>query len=115
MTHFLPWQLANLDSLKKRVENNALPHALLLTGNRGLGKLEFAQHFAHLLLCESLDFSTPTEVESLKPCGQCHSCKLVAAGTHPDLSIVQPEADKEIIGIDQIRQLLGQVRIAPVG
>lgn len=105
MTNFLPWQLSNLDNLKKRVETNTLPHALLLTGNRGLGKLDFAQQFAHLLLCESLDISTVTELESLISCGQCHSCKLVAAGNHPDLSIVEPEADKEIIGIDRIRQL----------
>jgi len=110
MTGFLPWQLTNLRNLVKRVEDNALPHAMLLTGNRGLGKLEFAQNFAHLLLCESQTLlttvtSSTTQVENLRPCGHCHSCKLVSAGTHPDLRIVEPESDAGIIGIDQIRQL----------
>lgn len=110
MTCFLPWQLTNLHKLAQRVNNNTLPHAMLLTGNSGLGKLEFAQNFAHLLLCESQALLSTTksnaaDVETLLPCGHCHSCKLISAGTHPDLSIVAPESDNGIIGIDQIRQL----------
>ncbi len=105
MTHHYPWQLSNLQHLKQRVEDKVLPHAILLTGNRGLGKREFAQYFAHLLLCESSVFSAATKLEDLKPCGHCHSCKLILADTHPDLSIVEPEKDNGIIGIDQIRQL----------
>jgi len=105
MTGFFPWQITNLRKLAQRVENNTLPHAMLLTGNSGLGKREFAQNFAHLLLCENQLFSDVEAFEKLRPCGGCHSCKLIAAGTHPDLSIVAPESDNGIIGIDQIRQL----------
>jgi DNA polymerase III delta prime subunit len=37
-----------------RTQNhNALPHALLLSGSAGMGKLLFAQAFAELLLCKN--------------------------------------------------------------
>jgi DNA polymerase-3 subunit delta' len=61
-----------------------LPHALLLHGPLGVGKLQLAEHFARLLLCESGDAAA-------EPCGRCDGCRWAAAGNHPDLRIVEPE------------------------
>ncbi len=91
-----------------------LPHALLLTGQRGIGKFELARRFAESLLCENL---TP----ALFACGSCLSCGWLAQGNHPDFRLVQPDAMAEDesdaadsggkkkpsqqITIDQIREL----------
>jgi DNA polymerase III subunit delta' len=41
--------------------------------------------FAAELLCES-------PLEQASACGDCHSCRLLAAGNHPDLRVVVPDA-----------------------
>lgn len=61
-----------------------LPHAILLHGGRGIGKRHFAQACAQLLLCES-----PRDAAA---CGECASCRLVAADNHPDLRWLVPAA-----------------------
>lgn len=73
-----------------------LPHALLMLGPDGLGKREFAHWLAAAVLCEN-------PIDSLQYCGQCTSCKLIAAGTHPDLMWVAPEEDKQQVSVDQVR------------
>ena len=62
-----------------------LPHALLLHGPRGIGKLQVAERFAQFLLCEGRGSATT-------PCGHCEGCRWIAAGNHPDLRILEPEA-----------------------
>ncbi|MEI7431116.1 MAG: DNA polymerase III subunit delta' [Betaproteobacteria bacterium] len=68
-----------------------LPHALLLTGQRGIGKFELAQRFADSLLCES-----PTK--TLEACGVCAACCWQAQGNHPDFRLLQPDALAEAEG-----------------
>ncbi|MFK8022024.1 MAG: hypothetical protein AB8B86_19870, partial [Pseudomonadales bacterium] len=46
-------------------------------------------------------------------CGECHSCKLAKAETHPDFVRVTPIEGKKIIAVDQIRALLGKVYTTP--
>jgi DNA polymerase-3 subunit delta' len=74
-----------------------LPHALLLQGRPGLGKHDFAVQLAQALLCE--------QARDGVACGQCHSCRLFAAGTHPDLAAVGLVEDAKNITVDQIRAL----------
>jgi DNA polymerase III subunit delta' len=62
-----------------------LPHALLLVGQRGLGKFDLAQAFAASLLCES---PTPTG----GACGKCLACNWFSQGNHPDFRLLQPDA-----------------------
>ena len=68
-----------------------LPHALLLTGQRGIGKFELARRFAESLLCEH---PAPTH----EACGQCLACNWLAQGNHPDFRLLQPEilSDKTV-------------------
>jgi len=60
-------------------------HAVLLHGAAGIGKLDLALDTAETLLCEQ-------RAQDGSACGRCAGCLLVAAGSHPDLRIVRPEA-----------------------
>jgi DNA polymerase-3 subunit delta' len=75
------WNQPILDSLAQRVER--LPHALLIYGPRGIGKLALAERISQFLLCEST---------SKKPCGSCDACRWFLAGNHPDFRRLEPES-----------------------
>jgi DNA polymerase-3 subunit delta' len=91
-----------------------LPHALLLAGPKGVGKLELAQNWAQSLLCER-----PTaEGEA---CGGCEACHWFAAGTHPDfmhLTLQEKETrEGEVrlaseISVEQARQAVDFVQLS---
>jgi DNA polymerase-3 subunit delta' len=77
-----PWNQPILDALKTR---ERLPHALLLHGPRGVGKLALAERIAQLLLCEHAE---PAQ----RPCGRCDGCRWYLGGNHPDFRRLEPEA-----------------------
>ncbi len=68
--------------LRRQADTNRLPHALLLSGTEGAGKLALALALARYLLCKS-----PNEGE---PCGHCTSCKMTKGWAHPDLHFSFP-------------------------
>jgi DNA polymerase III subunit delta' len=78
-----PWNSPILESLKTR--RDRLPHAILLHGPRGVGKLALAESMAQLLLCEHADTAK-------RPCGGCDGCRWYLAGNHPDFRRLEPEA-----------------------
>lgn len=92
-----PWQTDQFAQVVSRIETNRLPHALLLAGRAGLGKRSFAVTVAALLLCRNADKGPP--------CGQCAGCRLLNAGTHPDLYVIEPE-ESRAIRIEEIRKLI---------
>lgn len=94
----LPWHRDQWRNLTERLRNGALPHALLLCGPAGLGKVQFAAFLAHTLLCE-------TGIAQGEPCGRCRSCLLFAAHNHPDLRLVSPLEEGKVIGVDQVREV----------
>jgi len=61
-----------------------LPHALLLHGSQGVGKLALAERFAQLLVCEAAGQGT-------EPCGACSACRWFLGNNHPDVRYVEPE------------------------
>ncbi len=88
-----PWE-----RLRQSLAENRLPHALLVTGEQGVGKRVFADRFAALLVCEQPDTARGER------CGHCKQCELVSAGTHPDIRRYAPEKSR-VIKVDQIRAL----------
>lgn len=74
--------------LQRARQDDRLPHALLLTGQAGIGKLAFAELLASSLLCDN-----PT-ADGLA-CGQCTACTWHASGNHPDFRRIRPEAYEE--------------------
>jgi DNA polymerase III subunit delta' len=97
LPQLLPWHEEAAAQLRKAWAANRLSHALLLQGAQGLGKHTFAAWLACAVLCDRSNGST------LDCCGECPSCLLFVAGSHPDLLLVTPEEDKQQISIDQIR------------
>lgn len=97
---------------KLQARRERLPHALLFSGQRGIGKFPLVHAFAAGLLCES-------PAEDGQACGACLACGWFAQGNHPDFRMVQPDAMAETeaegeegkkkasqqITIDQIRAL----------
>ncbi len=79
----LPWQ----GDVWNRLCGSAarLPHALLIHGVAGIGKLALAERFAQFLLCEA-------RTEGDDACGRCEACRWYVAGNHPDLRRLEPEA-----------------------
>jgi DNA polymerase III subunit delta' len=78
-----PWQEGAWSQLQQF--GARLPHAILFYGPEGVGKTEFAEHFAQALLCERPD-------QEGHACGECASCGWFAQYSHPDYRRVRPEA-----------------------
>jgi DNA polymerase-3 subunit delta' len=98
VNRLLPWHRPVWEQIRRLRQAERLPHALLLCGIAGMGKDRFACLLGHALLCEA------PAGEGL-PCGGCRSCLLTLAGTHPDLHRCEPEEDKTVISVDQIREI----------
>lgn len=72
----------------------AMTHAWLVTGPPGSGRSVAARAFAAALQCERT--SDPG-------CGECHACRTVLAGSHPDVSLVS--TTETFIRVDRAREL----------
>jgi DNA polymerase-3 subunit delta' len=86
--------------LRDAIVQERVGHAYLFTGPRYVGKTALAQRFAQALNCEA--------EPAARPCGQCRSCRLIAAGRHPDIRLVAPEESSRgvlTLKIEQIREL----------
>jgi DNA polymerase III subunit delta' len=104
-----PWHAEHWMRLQARRQRDALPHALLLCGPRGLGKRDFLRRFVRGLLCQH-----PNDGEA---CGTCRSCLLFGAGTHPDYvalsyGLRKDGVQRSEIVVDQIRELSARLATA---
>ncbi len=95
----LPWHQPLWDALSGRAQQ---AHAYLLHGPAGGGKRELAERFAAWLLC--------SQPQPEQACGNCSSCKLYHAQTHPDLFYLQPEEPGKAILIGHVRDLVGSIQ-----
>ncbi len=96
----LPWHGPAVEQMEAAWKADRMPHALLIHGQPGLGKHRFARWLAQSLLCE-------TRGPAPAICGHCNGCRLTAADSHPDLTVVGPEEGKQQVGVDAIRALAG--------
>lgn len=90
-----PWLTDSYQNLAQRATNHSLHHALIFKGLRGIGKSELSVQLARFLLCQ--------DKNNTKPCGQCQSCLLFEAESHPDFHKIESEKQ---IGVDLIREAI---------
>ena len=95
MADVYPWQQSLWQQLAGRSQH---AHAYLLHGPAGIGKRALAERLMARLLCLS--------PSGLDACGSCKSCHLLAAGTHPDNFVLEPEEADKPIKVDQVRELV---------
>lgn len=93
-----------LATVRGMAADGRLAHALLVTGQDGVGKTTFALALAADLVCL-------TPLEDGRACGECRSCELSRAGTHPDVLRVAPPKEETTIG--QMRELRYIASLAP--
>jgi len=107
--------------LKRAIQNDAVAHAYLFSGEQGIGKRLTARAFAAALSCQAAG--------PAGGCGVCSSCRKVASGAHPDVRVVMPESQDEQllatlnskeaakasddIKIDQIRRAQESISLKP--
>ncbi|HOB73002.1 MAG TPA: DNA polymerase III subunit delta' C-terminal domain-containing protein [Phycisphaerae bacterium] len=107
----------------RALASRRMPHAYLFTGPEGVGREMLAVSLAQVLLCASpvkrtgLEGQGPEE-EISDACGECQDCRLVEAGTHPDLFLIYRQLGKQHpdplvrkrlatqLGVDVVRHFL---------
>ncbi len=103
-----PWLLDHWRDVYRRHEQGQLPHALLFTGMRGVGKKQFVRFVAESLLCRNCS--------EIGACGKCDSCAQLTAGAHAEFSVLLPEGAAMNIKVDSVRELVSWLQLsAPPG
>src|SRR3990172_7243037 len=112
MTLYLKYRPKNLeeldltdvrDTLKKIIKSGSIPHTLLFSGPKGLGKTSAARILAKIVNCEN-----PTG--DGEPCKKCSKCKDIINGSHLDIIEIDAASHR---GIDDVRALREAVKLAP--
>lgn len=104
----LPWLTDIWSRLQAARTADRLAHGLLISGPRGVGKRHLAECLARSLLCRS-------RAANGTACGVCADCRLLDAGSHPDLIRVGPDplAKSDEIPIAAIRALTEHESLTP--
>jgi len=90
----------SISILRRIVSSGRIAHAYLFIGPEGTGRKRSAEAFIAALFCGNDD-----------ACGSCPACRKLAAGSHPDLHLVEP--DGQFIKIEQVRLLQRELAYRP--
>ncbi len=94
-------------TLKNAIEKKRIPHAILLTGVRGIGKTTTARIIARSLNCVGPDGKG---TETITPCGQCQPCVDILAEKH--LDVIEMDAASRT-SVDDIRRVIDAAYYKP--
>ncbi len=91
------------DTLQQMIAAGRLPHAILLAGEEGLGKLTLAKIIAKAAVCDGQN----------APCENCPQCHLAGIDNHPDITFYEPEKDRKMYRVDDIREYIKDSYVKP--
>ena len=91
-----------MTTLQNQIKAERIGHAYLFCGTRGTGKTTIAKIFARAVNCEH-----PADGN---PCGECPTCKAIAAGT--SMNVIEIDAASNN-GVDNIREIREEVQYSP--
>ncbi|PCI22735.1 MAG: DNA polymerase III subunit delta' [Piscirickettsiaceae bacterium] len=102
---YYPWLESCWHSLNRYQQQQALPNALLLVGEKGFGYEQLVNVFANSIYCTQLTADGFA-------CGKCSPCQMFIAGSYPDFSIIKPEEGDATIKIAAIRKLIESLTLS---
>jgi len=116
--HFLPMTFDDIfgqpyaiDVLRRAYLADRLPHGLIFAGPVGVGKATTARALAGLFLCE--------HPQGDKPDGTCESCRVFAAGNHPDYHLIYRQLirleKKDVKARDLVVDVIRDYLVSPAG
>ena len=100
------WFAASCDEVNAAIGAGRLAHGLLIHEDPGAGGLDLARWIAQRVNCRET---------SRAPCGECQDCRWIAAGQHPDVTVLSPEEDSNYIRIEQVRDLIADLSLTAHG
>lgn len=98
----IPWLQQNYQTLIARYSEKTPPHALMIYGKAGIGKVRLTDALIAGILCRTL--------QGNMPCGTCQSCRWLATYFHPDLYEIKGEGE---IKVDEIRKIHQFAQLTP--
>lgn len=93
-----------------------LSHAYLFLGPPRVGKTALALALARAINCTGQEPASgpgPRRDAEVAPCGECRSCRLIGAGRHPDIRLIEG-GEARAIHIDQVREVQHEIVLSPV-
>lgn len=91
------------DSLSAALHEGVLSHAVLIEGEKGTGKKEFAVWLAKAVLCGN----------EKSPCENCSVCRKIQNGNHPDVEIYGGDGGARSFHIEDIREIKNTLWLSP--
>jgi DNA polymerase III subunit gamma/tau len=95
-------QQAVVRTLQNAIDRDRIPHAIIFSGVRGVGKTTLARLVAKALNCQE----GPTRT----PCNKCEHCAEIMAGNAIDIHEIDGASNR---GIQEIRELKENIRFFP--
>ncbi|MFN8384288.1 MAG: DNA polymerase III subunit delta' [Anaerolineales bacterium] len=95
-----------VDMLRQHAAHDEIRHAYLFCGPPGLGRRTLALRLAQALNCTK-------PIGPGIPCGLCRDCKQIEAMQHPDMNVIQADAEGGTLKVDQIREVQRSLSLKP--